>query len=211
VSATAEHAASPRATTNGHTATRTPDTVTSNGSGRSCACGCGRSLEGYRKSRKWATADCARRGEAPAPARVKTDTPVRPSNGPDSYFTDELPASRGQLASIAVLACELLHVNPPKTRLAASLALARLRMALDHAPTPPPLATGDARAAVQQATPADAETVVDGEAKDAETRRLLRQRDRTAGVTHRCGSCKLFVANPADRCPHCGFEPDMGW
>lgn len=51
-------------------------------------------------------------------------------DGPDAIFSDELAPSRGQYRAIAVAALELLEVPAPATRLDASLALARLRLAL---------------------------------------------------------------------------------
>lgn len=179
------------------------------GSARFCARGCGRSLDGYRQTRKYCGAPDCKAGP-PAPARVKkTDTPVVIEAGPDSYWSSELPASRGQLATIAHLACDLLHISAPRTRLEATLAMARLRMALSRAPAPPPLASAEALAAVEQVTPEDAEEVAGAEWKDADARRG--GSDMTAGRTFQCGSCKRFIRNPGSRCPHCGFEPDMGW
>jgi hypothetical protein len=59
----------------------------------------------------------------------------RAIDGPDAIFSDELEPSRGQYQAIAVAALELLGVEEPKTRLDATLALGRLRLALrEHTP-----------------------------------------------------------------------------
>lgn len=50
-------------------------------------------------------------------------------DGPDQYWSTELPPSRGQMRAIAVAACRLLDLPEPKSRLEASEILVRLRLA----------------------------------------------------------------------------------
>jgi hypothetical protein len=59
------------------------------------------------------------------------DRLIDPTAGPDSMLSDQLPPSRGQLHTIAVLALGLLGVAPPQHRLDASIAIVRLRTARD--------------------------------------------------------------------------------
>ena len=59
-------------------------------------------------------------------------------DGPDRYWSTELPPSRGQMAAIAVAACRLLDIPEPRTRLEASEVLVRLRLANAERPSPPP-------------------------------------------------------------------------
>lgn len=61
------------------------------------------------------------------------DRPLRPEAGPGRYLDPNHPASRSQNATIAQLACELLGIPAPTTRLAATYAEMQLRMALDAA------------------------------------------------------------------------------
>ena len=63
-------------------------------------------------------------------------------HGPDQYWSDKLPPSRGQYQTIAVLALQLLEVEAPQSRLDASIAITRLRHALqspDGPRRPPPV------------------------------------------------------------------------
>jgi hypothetical protein len=62
-----------------------------------------------------------------------------PTAGPDSMYSEQLPPSRGQYETIAVLALDLLGVPKPQTRLDATVALTRLQLAQrsDQAPPPP--------------------------------------------------------------------------
>lgn len=53
-----------------------------------------------------------------------------PSTGPDAMFSTALPPSRGQYQTIATLGLQLLSVDPPKNRLEATIAIARLSTAL---------------------------------------------------------------------------------
>lgn len=50
-------------------------------------------------------------------------------HGPDAYWSTDLAPSRGQLSTIALLACELLGIDRPAHRLDASIVIARLRSA----------------------------------------------------------------------------------
>jgi hypothetical protein len=52
------------------------------------------------------------------------------AGGPDSYWSDSLSPSRGQWRDIAQLACEVLGIPVPTTRLEATTAQVRLRSAL---------------------------------------------------------------------------------
>jgi hypothetical protein len=51
-------------------------------------------------------------------------------NGPDQYWSTDLPPSRGQNATVVELACRLLGEAPPQTRLEATVLIARLRQAV---------------------------------------------------------------------------------
>lgn len=51
------------------------------------------------------------------------------ADGPDAMFSDSLAPSRGQYKTIAVLACQLLGIDPPAHRLDGSIIIARLRSA----------------------------------------------------------------------------------
>jgi hypothetical protein len=62
------------------------------------------------------------------------------TSGPDQYWSDRLAPSPGQYETIAVLALQLLEVAPPATRLDASIAITRLRAALQGEDRPPALA-----------------------------------------------------------------------
>jgi hypothetical protein len=55
-----------------------------------------------------------------------------PAHGPDAMFSDRLPPTRGQYHSIAHLAMELLGETPPQNRLEATIAITRLRTAVDR-------------------------------------------------------------------------------
>jgi hypothetical protein len=61
------------------------------------------------------------------------------TSGPDQYWSETLPPSAGQYETIAVLALELLEVDRPEHRLAASIAITRLRAALQGEDRPPAL------------------------------------------------------------------------
>lgn len=63
--------------------------------------------------------------------------------GPDQYWSPDLPASRGQLATIAVQACRLLGMPAPDSRLEASIAIARLHAAIAESSGTPPVVVGD--------------------------------------------------------------------
>jgi hypothetical protein len=55
------------------------------------------------------------------------------AGGPDQYWSDQLAPSRGQYRDLAILACRLLNIEPPKSRLEATTAMVRLRVALQDA------------------------------------------------------------------------------
>ncbi len=50
-------------------------------------------------------------------------------SGPDQYWSDELEPSRGQWKDIAQVACEVLGIDVPTTRLEATVTMVRLRAA----------------------------------------------------------------------------------
>jgi len=52
-------------------------------------------------------------------------------DGPADYWTHARPPSSGQCETISRLACELLDLGEIRTRLDATVAAARIRMALD--------------------------------------------------------------------------------
>jgi hypothetical protein len=52
--------------------------------------------------------------------------------GPDQYWSDELPPSRGQYRDIALVALDLLGIPQPKSRLEATIAMVRLRAAVSN-------------------------------------------------------------------------------
>jgi hypothetical protein len=54
--------------------------------------------------------------------------------GPDMYWSDELPPSRGQWRDIAQVACDVLGIPRPKSRLEATVAMVRLRAAASESP-----------------------------------------------------------------------------
>lgn len=53
-------------------------------------------------------------------------------DGPDGYFSETEPPSRGQYRAIAVAALRLLGVDEPTSRLEASSALVRIRLAIKN-------------------------------------------------------------------------------
>lgn len=67
------------------------------------------------------------------------DRIAAPMHGPDAMWSEDLPPSRGQYQTIAVLALELLSVKAPQHRLDASIAITRLRHALLTEDAPRPL------------------------------------------------------------------------
>lgn len=54
------------------------------------------------------------------------------ADGPLEFWSDEKPPSPGQQAAIAHVACALLGIPEPTTRLNATIALCRMRLALDE-------------------------------------------------------------------------------
>lgn len=54
------------------------------------------------------------------------------AGGPDQYWSDELPPSRGQYRDLALLALRLLGIDEPVTRLDATTAQVRLRAAIEQ-------------------------------------------------------------------------------
>lgn len=58
------------------------------------------------------------------------------AGGPDQYWSDELPPSRGQYRDLALMALRLLGIEEPQSRLDATTAQVRLRAAIEQqAPT----------------------------------------------------------------------------
>jgi hypothetical protein len=53
--------------------------------------------------------------------------------GPDQYWSDVLPPSRGQYRDLALVALRVLGIPEPKSRLDATIAQARLRAAVQSA------------------------------------------------------------------------------
>jgi hypothetical protein len=53
-------------------------------------------------------------------------------DGPAEYWSDDKPPTLGQLRALAAAACTALGLPAPKTRLAATEALVRLRLAEDE-------------------------------------------------------------------------------
>lgn len=58
--------------------------------------------------------------------------PGKVIEGPDQYWSSELPPSRGQYRDIALVALELLGIPRPSNRLEATVAMARLRVAVSE-------------------------------------------------------------------------------
>lgn len=54
------------------------------------------------------------------------------AGGPDQYWSDQLPPSRGQYRDLALLGLKLLGIEEPKTRLDATTAQVRLRAAIEQ-------------------------------------------------------------------------------
>lgn len=63
--------------------------------------------------------------------------------GPDQYWSEQLPASRGQFATIAHQACRLLGLPEPANRLEASMTIARLHAAIEQSAGTPPVEIPD--------------------------------------------------------------------
>lgn len=138
-------------------------------------------------------------------------------DGPDGYWSDALPPSRGQYKDLALLACDLLGIERPKTRLEATTAQVRLRAAVAEQDPPPEgaraVATIPSRLMPVPAlamSEEDALRVVETAASELEERRLARRR-RSQGVHVRCKGCNAFRSSTAGRCSHCGFDQDTGW
>jgi hypothetical protein len=53
--------------------------------------------------------------------------------GPDMYWSDELPLSRGQYRDLALVALRVLGIPEPKSRLEATTIQVRLRAAVQQA------------------------------------------------------------------------------
>jgi hypothetical protein len=51
-------------------------------------------------------------------------------SGPNEYWSETLPPSRGQYRDIALIALDLLGIERPQTRLDATVAMVRLRAAV---------------------------------------------------------------------------------
>jgi hypothetical protein len=61
--------------------------------------------------------------------------PAEPSmvDGPDRYWSEDLPPSRGQYRDLALLGLRVLGIPEPKSRLDATTTQVRLRAALQQA------------------------------------------------------------------------------
>ncbi len=58
-------------------------------------------------------------------------------DGPDQYWSTEVPVSRGQWKDIALVALDLLGISRPQNRLEATVAMVRLRAAVaEQTPSP---------------------------------------------------------------------------
>ena len=57
-------------------------------------------------------------------------------DGPDQYWSDRVPPSRGQYRDLALLGLRLLGIDAPTNRLEATVAMVRLRAAIRDQ-TPP--------------------------------------------------------------------------
>ena len=53
-------------------------------------------------------------------------------DGPDQYWSSDVPVSRGQYKDIALVALDLLGVPRPKNRLEATTTMVRLRVAVSE-------------------------------------------------------------------------------
>jgi hypothetical protein len=53
-----------------------------------------------------------------------------PVGGPDNYWSEDLPPSRGQYRDLAVVALRVLGIPEPASRLDATVAMVRLRAAI---------------------------------------------------------------------------------
>ena len=60
-------------------------------------------------------------------------------DGPDQYWSDHVPPSRGQYRDLALLGLRLLGIEAPKSRLEATTAMVRLRAAIRDSEQPPPV------------------------------------------------------------------------
>ncbi len=63
---------------------------------------------------------------------MSTQTQSLLAGGPDQYWSDELPPSRGQYRDLALLALRVLGLEEPTTRLQATIAQVRLRAAIEQ-------------------------------------------------------------------------------
>lgn len=141
--------------------------------------------------------------------------------GPDGYWSDQLPPSRGQWKDIALVACELLGIPKPESRLDATVAMVRLRAAVtDKIPQgggPGAVVNLDAKLDVRAARHLvsmpveDAREIVEQSATDLHERRLRRQRRGRSGQVARCKGCNVFRSSTAGLCSRCGFDQDTGW
>lgn len=60
-----------------------------------------------------------------------------PQTGPHGLHDTDRPVTRGQHQALSVLALELLGLPAPATRFEATVAIARLRLAVEAAPPAP--------------------------------------------------------------------------
>lgn len=60
-------------------------------------------------------------------------------DGPDQYWSESVPPSRGQYKDIALVALQLLGIPAPENRLDATVAMVRLRAAVRDSDRTPPV------------------------------------------------------------------------
>ena len=138
--------------------------------------------------------------------------------GPDQYWSAELPPSRGQWKDIALVALELLGVPTPESRLDATVAMVRLRTAVtEQTPTgggPAAMVSRIDVARAKRAVRMDraaAELLVEREALALLERRARRQPTGRHGKQHRCQGCNKFMSSREGCCVSCGYRQGVGW
>jgi hypothetical protein len=141
--------------------------------------------------------------------------------GPDNYWSEDLPPSRGQYRDLAVVALRVLGIPEPASRLDATIAMVRLRAAVQQAepqgggPGPvvnlnPKLNLRDARGLVSMPVE-EAREIVEGEALSLAERRARRARKGVSGQVHKCQACCRFMRSRTGVCGACGYRQDVGY
>lgn len=141
--------------------------------------------------------------------------------GPDNYWSEELPPSRGQYRDLAVVALRVLGIPEPATRLDATVAMVRLRAAVQsaepHGGGPRPVVNLNPKLDLQQARGlvsmpvGEAREIVESEALCLAERRARRARKGISGPTHRCQACCKFMRSRTGVCGSCGYRQDVGY